>query len=43
MNNWPGKPTPFEKLEHDTKNYKFIDPTLKTEAPNEILKLFDGL
>ena len=39
----PGKPTPFEKLEHDPINYKFIDATLKTATPYERLKLFDGL
>ena len=39
----PGKPTPFEKLEHDPINYKFIDATLKTATPHEKLKLFDGL
>ena len=39
----PGKPTPFEKLEHESINLKFIDSSLKRGTPFEKLKLFDGL
>ena len=39
----PSKPTPFEKLEHESINLKFIDSSLKRGTPFEKLKLFDGL
>ena len=39
----PDKPTPFEKLEHESINLKFIDSSLKRGTPFEKLKLFDGL
>ena len=38
-----GKSKPFEKLEHESINLKFIDSSLKRGTPFEKLKLFDGL
>ena len=39
----PGKPIPFDKLEHESINLKFIDSSLKKGTPYQKLKLFDGL
>ena len=40
---YTGKPTPFEKLEHESIKLQFIDSSLKRGTPFKKLILFDGL